>query len=126
MLLGCHTAVNPQVTLTLLLLSNYMFYKPMFALGICRAQMESKGLIYLLFIKYSEMPHKEIFTSMNEIKGLQVSPETGSDSVVYRAASREGPVAVGPPELLSSCSLPFRGVQLRRPDRIASVQSAHP
>src|SRR5690348_972037 len=45
MLMGCHTAVNPQTQLNLLLLSNYKLYKPLFALGISAMQARSKGLI---------------------------------------------------------------------------------
>lgn len=61
MLLGCHTAVNRETQLNLLLLSNYVFYKPIFTLGISAVEATSKRLMALLFDNYSEMPHRRTF-----------------------------------------------------------------
>lgn len=70
MLLGGQTAVNPKSGLTLLLLSNYKFYKPMFTLGFCSSGKAIKGLNYVSNSNGSETPHREFFTRAPRINHL--------------------------------------------------------
>jgi len=56
MLIGCHTCVNLEMELSLLLLGNYDLYKPLFTLGLCRVADGSKGLTYLPTGKYRHVP----------------------------------------------------------------------